>query len=377
MFTFLLQNQEVVAKFTSTIFENTTLIGDLNKTGYDLFLTDPTFPGGVLLAHYLQLPLVYNVRWLFSGEAHLAVAPSPLSYVPICFSHNSDKMDFFQRIRNMIHYIMFFYMEYYVSRPPYQALCDHYFGNNVSLMSLTQKADLWLMRVDFTFEFPRPTMPNVIYVGGFQGKPSKPLPSDLPQKVVWRHVGKRPATLGNNTMLVEWLPQNDLLGHPKTKVFVTHGGTNGLYEAIYHGVPVLGIPLIFDQHDNLLRMEARGVAEIVDVAKLDVDSLTSALKNILDPEKPYKQNMLKLSQLHHDQPMKPLDSAIFWMEYVMRHKGAAHLRTESYKLPWYACHCLDVMAVLVAFGLLIIALVWTSCQCLITFLLNTKKSKHE
>lgn len=80
-----------------------------------------------------------------------------------------------------------------------------------------------------------------------------------------------PATLGNNTMLVEWLPQNDLLGHPKTKVFVTHGGTNGLYEAIYHGLPVLGIPLIFDQQDNLLHMKARGVAEIVDVTKLDVD----------------------------------------------------------------------------------------------------------
>lgn len=173
MFTLLLQNQEVVAKFTSTIFENKTLIGDLNKTGYDLFLTDPTFPGGVLLAHHLQLPLVFNVRWLFSGEAHLAVAPSSVSYIPICFSHNSDKIDFFQRIRNMIHYIMVFYRDYYVSRQPYQALCDRYFGNNVSLMSLTQKADLWLMRVDFTFEFPRPTMPNVIYIGGFQGKPSK------------------------------------------------------------------------------------------------------------------------------------------------------------------------------------------------------------
>ncbi|KAK1898216.1 UDP-glucuronosyltransferase 2B17 [Dissostichus eleginoides] len=42
-------------------------------------------------------------------------------------------------------------------------------------------------------------------------------------------------------------------GHPKTKVFVTHGGTNGIYEAIYHGVPVLGIPLIFDQYDNMTK----------------------------------------------------------------------------------------------------------------------------
>lgn len=48
-------------------------------------------------------------------------------------------------------------------------------------MSLVQKADLWLMRVDFTFEFPRPTMPNVVYIGGFQGKPSKPLPSEFVQ----------------------------------------------------------------------------------------------------------------------------------------------------------------------------------------------------
>lgn len=35
------------------------------------------------------------------------------------------------------------------------------------------------MRVDVVFEFPRPTMPNVVYMGGFQCKPSKPLPAEL------------------------------------------------------------------------------------------------------------------------------------------------------------------------------------------------------
>uniref|UniRef100_A0A8C4EYT8 Glucuronosyltransferase n=1 Tax=Dicentrarchus labrax TaxID=13489 RepID=A0A8C4EYT8_DICLA len=348
---------------------------------------------GVLLAHYLQLPMVFNVRWIFSGEAHFAIAPSPLSYVPTVLSHYSDKMNFFQRINNIIRYSALVYMYYYISNPPYQAVCDRYFGPDVDVMSLIQGADLWLMRVDFTFEFPRPTMPNVVYIGGFQCKPSNPLPSDLeefvqssgehgvvimtlgtllgdlgpeiseinasafanlPQKVVWRHIGKRPITLGNNTMLVKWLPQNDTLGNSKTKLFITHGGTNGIYEAIYHGVPVLGIPLILDQYDNMVRMKARGGAEIVDVTTLDVESLTSTLKNMLDPENPYKQNMLKLSQLHHDKPIKPIDSAIFWIEYVMRYKGAAHLRTESYKLPWYAYHSLDVMAVFVVFGLLII-----------------------
>ncbi|XP_041655116.1 UDP-glucuronosyltransferase 2B33-like isoform X2 [Cheilinus undulatus] len=365
-------NQISVAQQVVNIFENKTLIKELNETGYDVCLMDPVFPGGVLVAHYLNLPMVFNVRWIFDGDAHFTAAPSPPSYVPQLFSHSTDKMNFFQRLNNIVRHGMLVYMFHFVTNPPYQAVCDRYFGPGHSSRSLMQNGDIWLMRIDFTFEFPRPTMPNIVYIGGFQVKPSKPLPADLeefvqssgehgvvfmtlgtllgdigpelseiiasafanlPQKVIWRHTGKRPATLGNNTLLMKWLPQNDLLGHPKTKLFITHGGTNGLYEAIYHGVPVLGIPLIFDQFDNLLRIETKGAGEMVEATSMDVESLTNALKNILDPEKPYKQNMLKLSQLHRDKPIKPLDSAVYWTEYVMRHKGAAHLRTDSYKLP--------------------------------------------
>ena len=46
----------------------------------------------------------------------------------------------------------------------------------------------------------------------------------LPQKVIWRYAGERPNGLGENTKIMEWIPQNDLIGHPKTKLFITHGG---------------------------------------------------------------------------------------------------------------------------------------------------------
>ncbi|TWW67478.1 UDP-glucuronosyltransferase 1-10 [Takifugu flavidus] len=67
----------------------------------------------------------------------------------------------------------------------------------------------------------------------------------------------------------------------------------------------------------------------------------------------YRMNMQRLSRLHRDAPMKPMDSALFWIEFVMRHKGAAHLRTESYRLPWYSYHSVDVMLFLAGITLLI------------------------
>ena len=35
---------------------------------------------------------------------------------------------------------------------------------------------------------------------------------ELPQRVIWKHSEAPPSNLGNNTMLSDWIPQNDLLG---------------------------------------------------------------------------------------------------------------------------------------------------------------------
>uniref|UniRef100_A0A4W5R9T6 UDP-glucuronosyltransferase n=1 Tax=Hucho hucho TaxID=62062 RepID=A0A4W5R9T6_9TELE len=331
----------------TAVLKDKDLMKTLEETQYDLVLTDPAWGTGILVAHYLQLPLVYNVRWITSGEGHLAIAPSPMSYIPMTGSGLSHKMTFTERVKNMLFYLLWEVQYRLVIRPHYQA-----------------GADLWLMRVDFVFEFPRPTMPNVIYMGGFQCKPAKPLPQELqefvqtgviaaafaqlPQKVIWRYKGDRPATLGNNTLLVDWMPQNDILGHPMTRLFVAHGGTNGVQEAIYHGIPVVGLPLFFDQYDNLLRLKERGGAKILSMATVDKNNnFLEALQDVLD-EPSYRMKMQRLSRLHRDVPMEPLDTALFWIEFVMRHKGAAHLRTESYRMPWYSYHSVDVVLILLA-----------------------------
>ncbi|KAK9522160.1 hypothetical protein VZT92_018644 [Zoarces viviparus] len=37
--------------------------------------------------------------------------------------------------------------------------------------------------------------------------------TQFPQKVIWRHTGRRRSTLVNNILLLDWLHQNVLLGH--------------------------------------------------------------------------------------------------------------------------------------------------------------------
>ena len=55
-------------------------------------------------------------------------------------------------------------------------------------------------------------------------------------------------------------------------------GTNGLYEAIYHSVPMLGLPLLVDQFDNMLRVTERGAGLTLDITKINEDDIFFAIQ---------------------------------------------------------------------------------------------------
>ena len=90
------------------------------------------------------------------------------------------------------------------------------------------------------------------------------LAASLVQKVVHPAELQAPAYVGNTTLaslqlasnirVVDWAPQNDVLGHAALKAFVTQAGTNSLYEAAYHGKPIVAIPLIAEQPDNAIKV---------------------------------------------------------------------------------------------------------------------------
>ncbi|KAL7848458.1 hypothetical protein AOLI_G00231760 [Acnodon oligacanthus] len=88
----------------ATMLEDKDLMAQLRDDHYDLMLTDPGMPAGTIIAHYLNLPLVYNVRWTTFGESHFSIAPSPVSYVPVPGTGLTDDMWLLERIRNFLHH---------------------------------------------------------------------------------------------------------------------------------------------------------------------------------------------------------------------------------------------------------------------------------
>ncbi|KDR22771.1 UDP-glucuronosyltransferase 2C1, partial [Zootermopsis nevadensis] len=361
-----------------------------NDQQFDLIIVE-AFVNDCFLgfAHKFKAPIVQVVS--FGGASWMGDwvgNPNPYSYVPDPFQNFSDQMDFWERILNTLGntFQKVSRLLYYL--PKQQAVLEKYFSNYAPLPSISDldsSTSLILVNHHFSISYPRPLMPNIVQVGGMHVKPAKKLPDDLQkfidespegviyfsmgssfyssempeikikafaeafselkQRILWKWETDSLPGKPQNVKIGKWFPQVDILAHPNVRLFITHGGLLSTQETIYCGVPVLGIPLMADQHLNMARTVSAGYGIQFDFANITKESLKWALKEILDNSR-YRENAQRLSRIYRDQPLTPLDQAVFWTEYVIRHKGAPHMRSAALDLTWYQYFLLDVIAVL-------------------------------
>lgn len=105
--------------------------------------------------------------------------------------------------------------------------------------------------------------------------------SKLEEIVIWKFDGKI-TDLPKNVIIAKWLPQNDILAHPNIKLFIGHGGALSTQEAIYHGVPMIGIPFFVDQFINTGHVVEKKLGVKIDILQVTEKYVLTQLREILN-----------------------------------------------------------------------------------------------
>ncbi|XP_013379058.1 UDP-glucuronosyltransferase 2C1 [Lingula anatina] len=361
------------------LFGNKELLDTLISKKFDLLFYDVIATESLVLRDYLNIPGVGYSNLGFDGD--WTVYPEHPAYMPNIITGYSDHMSFWERLMNTLMLTLTVFFKYYVTAPFNDAKEKYNLNKSLSITTAYTRLSILIVNVDFAFDYPRPVYPWVKTVSGILFHPAKPLSKDLeefvessgehgiiimsfgsmvaeltpekaeiiatvfaqlPQKIIWRNNNSDIPGLANNTKVMNWIPQNDLVGHAKARLFITHCGVSGSHEALYHGVPVVAVPLFVDQFSHATKfVERLGMGEKLDFYNITESTFSAVILNVLN-NRSYFANAKRAAAMVRDQPMDGKETLMYWVEYVIRNNGTLHFHSQAMeRLSWYQYLLLD------------------------------------
>ncbi|KAH8254192.1 hypothetical protein KR032_008814, partial [Drosophila birchii] len=409
--TFLRMVQVMGVHSTDFAFEQPqiqALINAKDKVGkYDLLLAEQFFnEGALILGHLYQIPMITVSTFGYANYlSQLFGVVFPWSYVPHAYMPYTDKMSLWERIGNVAICSAEDLIREFSYYPRQDAVLRKHFSHKLdrvpTIKELERNISAILLNSYMPLASARPTSSNMIQVGGLHIQPTKALPEDLrqfldgathgaiyfslgsqvrsadlppeklkiflkvfgslKQRILWKFEDEKLPNLPANVKVQSWLPQADILAHPNVKVFIAHGGLFGTQEAVQNGVPVLGMPVYCDQHQNINQGKKAGYALGLDYRKVTEEELRGLLLELIENPK-YRNNMKQASKVFRDRPLSAMDTAMYWINYVIEHRGAPHLVSAGVQLPWYQFYLLDIVGLALVLILLPLLLLLSLCH---------------
>ncbi|XP_001982130.3 2-hydroxyacylsphingosine 1-beta-galactosyltransferase [Drosophila erecta] len=377
------------------------MLHDRNER-FDLIIMEPANLDALYgLVEYYNASLIglssIRINW---HTDELAGNPAPSIYEPISPVGYSLETSLLSRIYNWIHIMEEKLVEYLILRPAQLHLFQKFFGYSAQKMSeLRSRFSLMLINSHYSMGKVRANAPNIIEVGGLHlSEPPelcdakllkfldeaeqgviyfslgndiliKFLPANiqelllqtfakLKQRVIWKNELLDMPNKSVNVYVMEQTPQRQILNHPNVRLFITNGGLLSVIEAVDSGVPMLGLPMFFDQFGNMRWGQLSGMAEVIDINSLNEDILTETIKYMLGNQS-YSLKAKEMSQFFKDRPMNPLDTAVWWTEYALRNRNITRMRLNLEEVPLLEYYRIDsILAFSLRFGLVAVALIF-------------------
>ncbi|KAL1506655.1 hypothetical protein ABEB36_005980 [Hypothenemus hampei] len=385
------------------------LLKNADKDKYDLLLVEYLWPVYFAFKELYDVPMVGVSSFLLTSKSldNLGMERHPVVEPDFLLGISTTK-NFGQRLKSWLFRQYLLYVAPIRTARLANRQVQKYFNINKTISQLSREVSIVLGNYNYAQQNVKPTTPKFIPLSAIHVHPPKPLPQNLrdfldsqPNDAIYFSLGTNvnmslisheqlnltlnvlgslPYTvlfksdpagvddLPNNFYVQKWFPQQDVLAHPKIKLFITQGGIQSIDEAIDRGVPMLIIPFLGDQMYNADRSSQLGISEKIIFGEFKENELRHKI-NILLSDPLYRTNLKKLKDIVTDQPMRSVDTAMFWIEYVIRHKGASHLNYLATDLPFYQFYLLDVYV----FMLLVCYLIFKIFKVVIRSFLSGKR----
>ena len=372
------ENNPRVINMCSNPLSDDQLFQRLNALKFDLAIVDLFGMSRCLVIIPYRLGIPY-IALTTSQEPWLMRNPGLPSCVPNNMAGHAydDHMQFWERLDNL-------WMQVdWVAFPQFTSLDDGFLAQffkdkpAVSLDQLAGQSLFWFIDNDIAIDYPRPLMPNEVYIGGLTTQAPKTLPEDMKQfldgathgailmtfgsvsfqmlprdleefvkafqkikmRVIWKYVTV-PEGLLDNVKVSKWLPQNDILGHQNVRLFITHSGANGQFEALFHGVPTIGFPIFGDQHYNCKRASVKNIGACLELKSFTAEELLATIHEITSNAS-YSASAEQRSQIYRDRAMTARQRAVYWVEHALKY-GGSHVHAHALDMPWYEYLMLDI-----------------------------------
>jgi zeaxanthin glucosyltransferase len=293
----------------------------IQSLGIDALLVDQLEPVGQSVAQFLALPFVC----ISSGQTIHRRSDIPPFFTPWGYSRAA-----WARLRNTIAY-------YILDRgcQPILQVINRYrqqWGLPSYRKIYESIASLHISQQPVAFEFPMVDIPSHFHYTGPFRNPS-PCPTSFPfeqltgQPLIYASLGSVQNTkqeifqciaaacegidvqlviahgggmtmeavrsLAGSPLVVEYAPQLEVLA--KASLTITHGGMNTVLDSLSCGVPLVAIPITFEQPGTGARIRWTGTGEVLALSQLQVSTLRAAVQRVLT-EETYLQNARRLQQ---------------------------------------------------------------------------------
>ena len=193
------------------------------------------------------------------------------------------------------------------------------------------------------------------------------------QRVIWKWDVDMPDA-PDNILVAKWLPQQALLAHRNLRLFITHAGAGSFQETICHKTPIVAVPINSDQPANAAEAVLRGFGVKVSWSDLSEATLATAIHQVLDNPS-YQDKVEKLQQSILDTPHHPLERAVWWLEYALRHPSNVAMRSPEHQLYWAQTLLLDVILLILSVILVVGFLLRILLRCCSSALWKIKQKK--